>query len=177
MGFKLMTPRLRIRSWRQDDVASWGELCADPEVMRYFPKTLTPVEAMQWIDNQQRIETKHGYCFWAIDLRDSGAFIGMTGLHPLHIEGIISDGIEIGWRLHRAAWNKGYATEAAKACRDYARDELRCEKLYAVASEVNVNSIAIMKKLEMEPVRKFVHPLLPLGSALQPCVLYSVAFC
>ena len=173
MGFELITPRLRIRSWQQRDLEPWSALCADPEVMRFFPKRLSPLEARAWIDRQQTVETQHGYCFWAVETLEHNRCIGMTGLHPLHIEGIISGEVEIGWRLCRSAWGKGYATEAAKACRTYAHDVLQRRTLYAVASAINAPSLRVMEKLDMQPVRQFIHPLLPLGSDLQPCVLYA----
>lgn len=175
MMLELLTPRLRIRSWQQADVASWGALCADPVVMRFFPKLLDRVEAAAWIDQQQRTETQHGYCFWAVELLATGELIGMTGLHPLQIEGIIEGEVEIGWRLHQRFWGQGYATEAARVCQAHARTELGTKTLYAVASEANRSSLQVMEKLGMTERRTFIHPLLPLGSALQPCMLYGVA--
>ena len=174
MTTELITERLRIRSWQPHDLEPWSALCADPVVMRYFPKMLTLPEARAWIDNQRAVEAKHGYCFWAVELLENQQLIGMTGLHPLHVEGVITGEVEIGWRLAQAAWGKGFATEAATACRAYAHEKLDRRTLYAVASAINFPSLRVMEKLGMQPVRQFIHPLLPLGSALQPCKLYAV---
>lgn len=176
MSFELLTNRLRLRSWRQSDVNEWARLCADAEVMRYFPGVLDIMEATNWIDRQQRTETRHGYCFWVLERRSDDQFLGMTGLHPLTLQRVPDGSVEVGYRLYKAFWNQGYATEAARACATYADQQLQLPELYAVASKINAPSIRVMEKMEMTLRTTFVHPAVPLVSPLQPCVLYRKIF-
>ena len=82
--------------------------------------------------------------------------------------------VEIGWRLTRKAWGHGYATEAAKACLDYAWNVLHLDKVYAYTAALNLRSQKVMDKIGMKMAGKFDHPKLEAGHPLQPHVVYEI---
>jgi len=82
--------------------------------------------------------------------------------------------IDIGWRLSSEEWNKGYATEGANRCLEYANEVLKLEKIVSIAPKINVKSEKVMKKIGMEKVLEFEHPLLINDERLRDCVLYQI---
>jgi RimJ/RimL family protein N-acetyltransferase len=110
------TDRLLLRRWREEDRAPFAELNGDPETLVFFPSTLTKVESDAFVDRIEAGFEERGYGLWAVEVRETGEFIGFTGLAPM--PGDVPGGpggTEIGWRLARTAWHHGYATEAARA--------------------------------------------------------------
>ena len=86
-------------------------------------------------------------------------------------------GVEIGWRLAKEYWNQGYATEAAKACLDYARINHLFNEIYSFTTVGNHRSERVMQKIGMSRVCFFTHPSLPEGHKLKPHVLYKLELC
>src|ERR1017187_887139 len=104
-----------MRRWRDNDRAGYAALNADPEVMRYFPATQDRAVSDAAIDRFEELFDRQGFGLWALEVADTGLFIGFTGLNPMP-EGVPgAGGMEVGWRLARGAWHHGYATEAAVA--------------------------------------------------------------
>src|SRR3954447_26076899 len=100
---ELMTERLLLRPWRPADRAPFAALNADPEVMEHFPALLTRDQSDASIDRyRQRLEI-YGYAFWALEVRDTGEFIGMTGIQNVPFDAPFTPAVEIGWRLVRSA--------------------------------------------------------------------------
>ena len=112
---ELRTPRLLLRPWRNVDLAPFAALNADPEVRRWFEGTLTREESdAQAARHQEHIAT-HGFGFWAVEVPGTAPFIGSVGLRHVSFAAPFVPAVEIGWRLARAHWSRGYATEAARA--------------------------------------------------------------
>ena len=109
--------------------------------------------------------------------RASGAFVGVAGLAPVRFEAHFTPAVEIGWRLARAAWGRGYATEAARATVAFAFDELGLEEVVALAVPANARSRAVMDRLGMthDPADDFDLPELPADSPLRRHVLYRLS--
>jgi RimJ/RimL family protein N-acetyltransferase len=101
-------------------------------------------------------------------------FIGFIGLSEKSFEAVFTPCIDIGWRLSTEEWNKGYATEGAKRCLEYANEVLKLEKIVSIAPKINLKSEQVMKKIGMEKVMEFVHPLLINDERLRDCVLYQI---
>lgn len=168
--------RLGFRTWVPEDVEKLHRLNSNEKVMRYFPKTLSLTETKSYIDRMDRMYKKHGVCYFAVELLETSSFIGFIGLAYQELQVSFSPYKDIGWRLAPEYWGKGYATEGAKRCMKFAREDLGWTEVYAIAPEVNTPSIAVMKKLGMEKVKSFIHPKLEADSPLQPCVLYKKMF-
>ncbi|MEO3794774.1 GNAT family N-acetyltransferase [Nonomuraea sp. B10E15] len=139
------TQRLSFREMTGEDLDDMAALLGDPEVMRYYPRPKTREEASGWIEGNQRLYRKYGHGLWLITLRDIGEFVGNCGLTPQDVEGTVH--IEIGYLVRAELQGNGYATEAAAACRDYARDVLHLDKLIAIINPDNVPSQRVAEKL------------------------------
>jgi RimJ/RimL family protein N-acetyltransferase len=115
----------------------------------------------------------HGFCFWALEVPGVAPCAGFVGLqHSDDIPG--EPGIEIGWRLDRAAWGFGYATEAARLCVDHAFGPLGLETLVAYTAAGNAPSRRVMQRLGMAEAGDFLHPALPPDHALARHVVYRL---
>jgi RimJ/RimL family protein N-acetyltransferase len=125
-----------------------------------------------------RIEARfeaHGYGLWALEVRETGQFIGFTGLAPMQDDVPGAGGTEIGWRLARPAWHQGYATEAALAARDVAFSGAGLTELWSMTGVLNTPSQAVMCRIGMTEATRFEHPRIPDGSPLKPHVVYQLA--
>lgn len=143
------TERLRIRHLHIGDIAALCQLFADPEVMRYGdgPQTRTWVEA--WVRTAlARYHQDWGFGPYAVTLRATGALIGYCGL--CYFDDVNGrPEVEIGYRLIRSVWGRGYASEAAQAVTTYATTTLGITRLIAIIDPSNVASIRVAHKLGM----------------------------
>ena len=168
------TGRLVLRQWREEDVAPFAEMNRDVEVMEHMPKCLSLEESEQFY---RRIMAEHeacGYGLYALELKDTGTFIGYTGFHHFDFDADFAPGIEIGWRIARRYWNQGYATEAARACISYARANRLFNEIYSFTAVCNHRSERVMQKIGMERHGWFLHPALPDGHRLKLHVVYRL---
>lgn len=171
------TDRLILRAWCKDDLLPFSKMNSDKVVMEYLPKCLSYDETVQFYN---RIVDEHnalGYGLYAVVLKSTGEFIGYTGFHHFDFEAEFSPGIEIGWRLAKEYWNQGYATEAAKACIDYACRRKLFDKIYSFTSISNHRSERVMQKIGMEHQGFFLHPSLPDGHRLKEHTFYKLELC
>lgn len=145
----LTTPRLILREMTGADLDNLAALFGDEEVMRYYPKPMTRDEARSWIEWNQRLYRRHGFGLWAMALRDSGEFAGDCGLTPQYVDGIRE--IEVGYHVRTSLQGQGYATEAAAAARDFARDTLFLTRLIAIINPANVPSQRVAEKIGLRP--------------------------
>lgn len=171
---ELETARLRLRQWKEEDLEHFHALNDDPEVMRYFPSRLTRSESDDLARRISSLIEEKGWGFWALETRDEGRFIGFTGLHALETKFPFSPCVEAGWRLARAYWGKGLATEAATAALDFGFRRLDLREIVAFTALGNTRSQAVMGRLGMIRSEEFEHPDLPEGSPLRPHVLYRI---
>jgi RimJ/RimL family protein N-acetyltransferase len=170
------TGRLLLRRWQEEDRAPFAELNGDPETLVFFPSTLTRPDSDAYVDRIEAGFAERGYGLWALEVRETGEFIGFTGLAP--IAGDVPggpDGMEVGWRLTRAAWHHGYATEAARAALDVAFDGVGLPEVWSYTAVLNTPSQAVMRRIGMTEVARFEHPRVPDGSPLKPHVTYRLA--
>lgn len=154
------TPRLVLRDWREEDLPAFTEMSRDENVMKYFPQTLTEEETHALYERIRMHFSEHGFGLYALETKKYGEFIGFTGLQHIPFEADFTPGVEIGWRLRFDKWGKGYATEAARACLQYAHERLDLNEVYAFTSIWNAMSEHVMIKLDMMRVKEFDHPLL-----------------
>lgn len=169
----ITTPRLILRQWHEDDFAPFAALNGDPEVMRFFPATLTRDESDSLAARFQDGIEERGWGFWAVESRENGEFVGCVGLHPQPDRFAFSPCTEIGWRLDKRFWHQGLATGAAQVCLDYAFVQLALAEVVSFTSVLNVPSQSLMKRLGMEKRGEFAHPALTTRDRLSQHVLYG----
>lgn len=147
---------------------------ADPEVMRHFPAPLTREESDRTVDRFERRFVEQGYGLWALELLATGEFIGFTGLNPMPA-GTPGEGhMEVGWRLARAAWGHGYATEAARAALRVGFEEVCLPEIWSMTAVSNTRSEAVMRRIGMHRWGVADNPVLPPGHPLRPHVFYRI---
>lgn len=173
---ELQTPRLLLRAWRDDDLPAYIDLSADPQVMRYFPAPQSPERTTESFLRIREHVAEHGFGLWALERRDSGEFIGFTGLGHVGFEAHFTPAIEIGWRLARAHWGQGFASEAARAALGAGFGPLGLEEIIAFTVVDNVPSRRVMEAVGMhhDPREDFDHPNLSPGHPLRRHVLYRL---
>jgi len=169
------TPRLILRDWKEEDIQPFADMNSNSHVMRYFLKSLTEKESLEFHNRIQDEFSQYGYGLYAVEKKEDGAFIGYTGFHNITFDVDFAPGVEIGWRIKYEDWNKGYATEAAKACLLYAKEHLPFHVIWSFTSISNKSSERVMQKIGMEKVKEFPHPLLPDSHLLKEHVLYKIA--
>lgn len=170
----LETPRLILRQWQESDHEPYMQLNADKDVMEFFTSTLTRGETLAQITRLIAHIDEHGFGFFAVERKDNHQFIGFTGLAHDRFESHFTPCVEIGWRLNKANWNHGFATEAAKACLGYAFDTLKLNEIYSYTAIDNKRSEHVMEKIGMNKVGVFDHPLIEDGHVLKRHVLYKI---
>ena len=173
----LRTPRLLLRPWRDGDLAPFAALNADPEVMRHYPATLSRQESEASAERIRRGLESDAFGLWAVEVVGAAPFIGYVGLCEARFAAPFTPAIEIGWRLDRRQWGRGYATEAAIAARDYAFEALGLEALVSFTVPANERSRRVMERIGMSRTADddFDHPALPQGHPLRPHVLYRLS--
>jgi RimJ/RimL family protein N-acetyltransferase len=167
----LRTERLVLRRWRDSDREPYAALNGDPVVMRYFPSTYDRAASDEHIDRMEKLFEVQGFGLWAMEVADTGQFLGFTGLNPMP-EGVPgAGGMEVGWRMAQYAWHQGYATEAATAALEVAFDGLGLEEIWSMTAVLNEPSQAVMKRLGLTLHSHFEHPRVEEGP-LRPHVAY-----
>jgi RimJ/RimL family protein N-acetyltransferase len=140
------TPRLRFREMTRDDLDVMAVLLGDAEVMAHYPAPKTRREALAWIVWNQRNYAEYGHGLWLIETHE-GEFVGDCGLTWQQVDD--STKLEVGYHVRRDRQGQGYATEAAVACRDFARDVLGATELVAIIHPDNIASRRTAEKVGM----------------------------
>jgi RimJ/RimL family protein N-acetyltransferase len=171
------TERLIMRRWRESDREPFAAMNADPEVMEHFPSPLTRAESDAFVDKIEWGFGEYGYSLWALEVRETGDFIGFAGLLLQTFEAPFTPAVEVGWRLARHAWGHGYATEAGARALEYGFTEAGLEEIVSMTARLNVRSQAVMERLGLtrDPADDFDFPRLPEGHPLRPSVLYRIS--
>jgi len=152
----LLTPRLRLRPWREADRDAFAALAADPEVMRDLGGPLDRARSDAKLDRYRAAFDRHGFCRWAVESL-SEEVLGYAGIMPLEPDHPLGPGVEIGWRLMRRAWGQGYATEAAAAALQDGFGRLGFGEILACTAPDNLRSQGVMGRLGLrrDPSRDF----------------------
>ena len=141
------TARLRFREMTMADLDFMSSMLGDPEVMTYYPAPKSRDESAAWIEWNQSNYARHGYGLWIIETRDGG-FVGDCGLTWQQVNG--RSELEVGYHVRRDLQGLGYATEAALACREFAREVLGVPLLVAIIHPENVASRRVAEHLGMQ---------------------------
>jgi ribosomal-protein-alanine N-acetyltransferase len=202
---KLTTDRLTLRQWEDRDRDPFARLNADRDVMEYFPSPLTREESDNLILHMQLSFEYLGIGMWVVERNDDGAFLGAVGLVGIrdqilktwpswHDRSLPKDThdhdslpkrgatwmtdrpVEIGWRLTKAFWKMGYATEAARASLAYGFGDMQFDEICSMTSKINKPSQAVMERIGMkrDPSDDFSHPMFLSDHPLRAHVLYRL---
>ncbi len=171
----LKTKRLILRQWREEDLEPFALLNADARVMEFFPAVLSREESDVLAGRIEKLIREKGWGFWAVESRDEGTFIGFTGLHQPEYDLPFNPCVEIGWRLAKKYWGRGYATEAGHAALNFAFDTLSLSEVCSFATRHNIKSQAVMERLGLKNTHSnFDHPHIPADSPLREHVLFKI---
>ncbi|CAN5902173.1 GNAT family N-acetyltransferase [soil metagenome] len=156
----LETARLRLRPWRDEDLEPLSELGRDPEVMAHFPALLAADGNAALLGRLRALIEERGHGFWAVEVRGGAPLIGFCGIKDVTCEAPCTPAVEVGWRLARAHWGHGYASEAARAAVAYGFDELELSEIVSFLLPANRRSAAVCERLGMtrDPAEDFDHP-------------------
>jgi len=168
------TERLYLRQWQPDDEAAYITINNDEKVIKFFPTTLTAEQSLQHIGYITEHITKVGYGLFAFEKKEDHFFIGITGISHPAFDASFTPCMEIGWRLATSSWNRGFATEAAKACLVYGFKRLAFKDVCSFTAVQNAKSDQVKKKIGMQKAGEFDHPLQQKGHSLQKHVLYKI---
>lgn len=153
VGHDLLTPRLRLRPPADRDLEPFALMCADEEVMRYIAlgRALDRGGAELGFAVLQDHFGRDGRGLLTVEERTTGDYLGFAGTALVPAHSIGGGSTEIGWRLRRAAWGRGLATEAGAAVRDHAFTTLGLAELIALVQPANARSCRVAEKLGMHP--------------------------
>lgn len=156
----LSTERLVLRQWRDDDLEPFAAMNADPEVMRFFPRSLDREGSDAVAQRLSRFIEANGWGLWAVEVPGVAPFIGFIGLQPIPFEAHFTPAVEVGWRLASDQWGRGYAPEGARAALDFAFGTLDLDQVVSMTIAPNEPSQRVMVKLGLtrDPADDFDHP-------------------
>ena len=170
------TERILMRRWKDADHDPFAEMCADPEVMRYFRSTMSREECAEMIVAMEERFDDLGYGLWALEI--GGRFAGYTGLNFTGpgFDTSFSPCAEVGWRLARWAWGHGYASEAAREALRVGFEQHGLTLIHSWTTRTNARSEAVMKRIGMHRREDldFDHPRTP-GWWGAPHIVYSLS--
>jgi RimJ/RimL family protein N-acetyltransferase len=173
----ILTPRLLLRLWRDEDLPAFAAMNGDPKVMEHFPKPLDRTESDAAAARIREHFVLRGFGFWAVEVPGVADFIGFVGLSVPTFETHFTPCVEIGWRLAFEHWGHGYATEAARVSLDFGFRHLALDEIVSFTVPANLRSRRVMEKIGMthSPADDFDHPALPEGHPIRRHVLYRAS--
>ncbi len=143
---EITTDRIVLRPWRREDFEPFAAMNADPQVMEFFPATLSHAQSGAIALRCMRQIDERGWGFWVLEIAGVADFAGFVGLHVPEPPLPFSSCVEVGWRLVREHWGKGYATEAARAAMSFGFNELGLAEIIAFTAVSNLRSQRVMQK-------------------------------
>ena len=172
-NYLFTSERLGFRNWNLSDLDKMQEINSDEKVMEFFPGIPTKEQTADFVERMKKQFEDKGFCYFAVDKLENNKFIGFIGLSEQTYNADFTPCVDIGWRIKSSEWNKGFASEGAKKCLEYALNELSLENIYSIAPKINIKSEHIMKKIGLKKQYEFEHPLLTNNDRLKTCVLYK----
>jgi ribosomal-protein-alanine N-acetyltransferase len=173
---RLLTPRLILRPWNDEDLPAFAALNADPRVNEFLPGPLTTAQSDDLAARIGDHFDRHGFGLWAVEVTGVAPFIGFIGLAVPKFKSHFTPCVEIGWRLSAEHWGRGYASEGALAARDFGFATLALDEIVSFTVPMNFRSRRVMERIGMtrDPADDFDHPSLPHSHLLCRHVLYRL---
>jgi ribosomal-protein-alanine N-acetyltransferase len=146
-GLVIETERLLLRELTPADVDGLLQIFGDPVAMWAYPSTKDRAQTEGWIRWATDSYAQNGWGLWAITRREDGRFLGDCGPMMQPVEGV--DVAELGYHVVRAQWGKGYATEAALACRDWFFANTSRDRLVSIIWPPNLASRRVAERVHV----------------------------
>lgn len=150
---QMETDRLILRELKTDDIEGLHVVLSDAESMQHYPKPFDLDRTKNWISRNIENYATYGFGLWAVILKEGDQFIGDCGITMQNINGSMEP--EIGYHINKRYVNKGYATEAARACMKYAFEILEFDKVYSYMKYTNIPSQRVAEKNGMKHVMDY----------------------
>ncbi|MBN1551132.1 GNAT family N-acetyltransferase [bacterium] len=147
------THRLCLRELTLNDLDGLYAILSDPETMRYYPAVYNREQVQLWIKRSMDSYTINHFGLWAVELRETGEFIGQCGISLQNINGSIVP--EIGYHIRKDKWRMGYASEAATACVCFGFKELNLPEIFIHTAVENSPSIGVAEKIGMKKLFEY----------------------
>jgi RimJ/RimL family protein N-acetyltransferase len=147
VGKILETPRLILRQFVPEDADALSQVLCDSKTMRYYPAPLNRTQVSEWIERNRRRYQEEGVGLWAMVLKSTREMIGDCGIIRQQVDG--ESLYEIGYHLRRDFWKKGFATEAAVACREWGFANLPVSRLISLIRPENLSSRRVAERNSM----------------------------
>jgi RimJ/RimL family protein N-acetyltransferase len=172
--FRLETPRLILRAWRETDLPAYHALRTNAQLMATMGPKQSLEECTQTLARHQGYQAELGYCHWVMTRSPSDTLIGTCGL-KLGREGTpIAGRLEIGWQLAPELWGQGYAREAAQACLEWGWAHTHAPDIWAITSANNARSWGLMERLGMHRLPALDFELHGFGAHLKDHITYKI---
>lgn len=150
---KMETDRLILREYTLQDFDALYEIMSDSETMQHYPHAFNENEVREWIERNMERYSIFGFGLWAVVLKETGKFIGDCGLTMQIIDGKIKP--EIGYHINKQYWRRGYGSEAARKCRDWAFENTPFQIIYSYMKYTNIGSYSTAIANGMSQVDEF----------------------
>ena len=153
----LQTNRLVLREFTPEDFDALYAILSDPDTMKHYPKSFDEARVRGWIAWNLENYAVFGFGLWAVVLRETGKLIGDCGITMQTINGKIRP--EIGYHIHKDHQKRGYATEAAARCLDFAFENTPFRTMFSYMKHTNVASYTVAMKNGMQLVEEYADPV------------------
>ena len=150
----IQTERLYLREMGQKDYPALKKILQDPDVMYAYEGAFNDQETQAWLDKQISRYQKFGFGLWAVVLQETGEMIGQCGLTMQPCKG--REVLEVGYLFQKKFWHKGYASEAAIACKEYAFHTLNAAEVFSIIRDTNTASQNVAIRNGMKVVDRFI---------------------
>lgn len=147
------TNRLLLREYTYQDFEDLSQILTDPETMKHYPKPYDEAGVKRWLDWSLNNYKEYGFGLWAIELKETGEFIGDCGITIQTIDGEKLP--EIGYHINKKHWRQGYAKEAASAVRDWAFEHTPYDALYSYMNATNIGSYSTAASIGMKRIKEY----------------------
>ena len=174
---RLVTSRLVLRPWQEEDLEPFARLNADERATQYLLHRMTRAQSDALVARIAAHFQREGFGFWAVEAPGVARLVGAVGLLVPGFTAPFTPCVEIGWRLAPVFWGRGFASEAARAALAFGFERAGFDEIVAFTVPANTRSRAVMQRLDMthSPVDDFDHPLVPAGHPLLRHVLYRLS--
>lgn len=149
----LETERLILRELTAQDFDPLYQILSDPETMQYYPKPFDEAKVRYWIEWNRENYRVFGFGLWAVTLKETGELIGDCGITMQNINGKIKP--EIGYHIRKDHWRKGFASEAARKCRDWLFENTPFQKVFSYMKYTNVGSYSTAEANGMRLIEEY----------------------